>query len=85
MAIGTARDAAAIQAIAAREGWSSKICRRGDAFGVIEVWIDGCQLVEVLTPEMQAEYRAAITIANWKAVLAAGALAAHEVPHFVAV
>jgi len=78
MAIGTKLDQAAILAIATREGWSAKYCRRGDAFGVIEVWIDGCQLVEVLTPEMQAEYVGAVTVQNWKAALAAGVLVTHE-------
>jgi hypothetical protein len=63
-----------VLAIAAREGWPAKYCRRGDAFGVIEVWAEGCQLIEVLTEEMQAEYVGAITIDNWLAMLKAQAL-----------
>lgn len=62
-----------VLAIAAREGWPAKALRRGDVFGVVEVWIEGTRMIEVLTPEMQAEYRAALTIENWKAMLAAGA------------
>ncbi|HEV2817105.1 MAG TPA: hypothetical protein VGW40_07790 [Allosphingosinicella sp.] len=60
-----------VLAIAAREGWPAGYCRRGDAFGVIEVWAEGCQLIEVLTAEMQAEYVGAITIDNWLAMLKA--------------
>jgi len=60
-----------VLAIATREGWPAKYRKRGGAFGVLELWIEGCQLVEILTPEMQAEYRAAITIAGWKGMLGA--------------
>lgn len=80
IAIATGKDMDSIMAIAAREGWSAKYCRRGDAFGVIELWIDGCQLVEVLTPAMQGEYVAAVTVDNWKQALAAGMLTTHEAP-----
>jgi hypothetical protein len=62
-----------IYAIAEREGWSSKYCRRGGKFGVIEVWIDGCQMIEVLTPEMQREYLDCVTVENWTRMLEAGA------------
>lgn len=54
-----------IFAIGEREGWPVKYCKRGGQFGVIELWIDGCQMVEVLTPEMQREYRDSLTIDNW--------------------
>ena len=36
---------------------------------MIELWVEGCQLVEVLTPAMQAEYLEAITIPNYQAML----------------
>jgi hypothetical protein len=55
-AIATPLDQAAVMAIAAREGWPAKYRKRGDIFGVVELWIEGRQMVEVLTPEMQAEY-----------------------------
>jgi hypothetical protein len=35
-------------------------------------------MIEVLTPEMQQEYLDAITIPNWKAMLAAGRQLAAE-------
>ncbi len=60
-------------AIAEREGWPAKYRKRGGAFGVIEFWIEGNRMVEILTAEMQREYLATATIANWKAMLAQGA------------
>ncbi|EQB13766.1 hypothetical protein L288_02080 [Sphingobium quisquiliarum P25] len=50
-----------VMAIAAREGWPAKYRKRGGAFGVIELWIEGRQMMELLTQEMQAEYLAAMT------------------------
>lgn len=58
-----------IHAIAERERWSTKYCRRAGRFGVIELWIEGGTLVEVLTPEMQAEYVDFVTPENWRSML----------------
>lgn len=71
-AIGTDLNVEEILRIAEREGWPAKYRKRGDQFGVIELWVEGRQMIELLTPEMQAEYRATTTIAGWKALLAAG-------------
>jgi hypothetical protein len=71
-AIATALSLDEVLAIAAREGWPAKYLKRGGLFGVVELWIEGRQMMEVLTPEMQAEYLASVTIPNWKAMLAAG-------------
>jgi hypothetical protein len=65
-AIATRLDQDAILAIAAREGWPAKYCRRGGVFGVIEMWIEGRQMVEVLTPEMQQEYLGVMTLDGWR-------------------
>lgn len=59
-AIATALDRDAVLAIAEREGWPAKYRKRGGMFGVIELWIEGRQMMEVLTPEMQSEYLAAM-------------------------
>jgi len=75
-AIGTPLDAEAVFAIAGREGWPAKYRRRGDIFGVIELWIEGCQMIEVLTPEMQREYRDGLTVGNWQRYLEVAGLAA---------
>ena len=62
-----------VYAIAEREGWPVRYCRRAGVFGVVEVWVDGCNLVEVLTPEMQHEYLDFVTVPNWTAMLAENA------------
>lgn len=61
-----------IMAIAQREGWPAKYRKRGGVFGVIELWIEGRQMVEMLTAEMQAEYLTAMTTDNWRTMLEAG-------------
>jgi hypothetical protein len=57
-------DQEGVLAIAHREGWAAKYRKRGGVFGVIELWIEGRQMLEVLTPDMQAEYLAAMTKEN---------------------
>ena len=59
-AIATALDTDAVLAIARREGWPAKYRKRGGMFGVVELWIEGRQMMEILTPEMQREYLAAM-------------------------
>ena len=78
IAIATELSSELVFAICKREGWEAKYCKRGGAFGVIEIFMEGCQMIEVLTPEMQQEYLDAITIPNWKAMLAAGKRLAPE-------
>lgn len=60
-----------VLAIARREGWPAKYRKRGGLFGVIEVWIEKELMIEVLTAEMQAEYLATMSVAGWRAALAA--------------
>lgn len=71
LAIATALAPDAVFAIAARERWPAKYRKRGGVFGVVELWVEGCRMIEVLTPEMQAEYAGAMTIAGWRGLLAA--------------
>lgn len=66
-------------AIAAREDWPAKYRKRGGAFGVVELWVEGDRMVEVLTAEMQAEYLASFTIENWKRMLAGAGDERHRV------
>lgn len=70
IAIGTRATREVIFAIGYREGWPVKHCRRGGKFDVIELWVEGCQLVEVLTGEMQEEYIDAVRIENWRGMVA---------------
>ncbi len=72
-AIGTHLNLDAVLAIARREGWPAKYRKRGGAFGVVEVWVEGRQMLEILSPDMQAEYLQTVTIDNWRAMLASGA------------
>jgi len=58
-----------VLAIAKREGWPAKYRKRGGVFGVLEIFVEGCQMIEVLTQEMQREYVESVTISNWKAML----------------
>lgn len=64
LAIGTALDEAEVHLAAGMRGWQSRPAERhadGRCWAVIEVWVEERLLVEVLTPAMQAEFRAART------------------------
>jgi hypothetical protein len=68
-AVATALSQEQVMAIAEREGWPAKYRKRGGMFGVVEVWIEGRQMMEYLTPVMQDEYLASMSTANWQAML----------------
>jgi len=70
-AMATSLDTDAVLAIAAREGWPAKYRKRGGMFGVVELWIEGRQMMEILTPPMQDEYLAAMSFDTWRAIRAA--------------
>ncbi|KFG90428.1 hypothetical protein BV98_001632 [Sphingobium herbicidovorans NBRC 16415] len=72
-ALATPLTMSEVMAIAAREGWPAKYRKRGGAFGVIELWIEGRQMMELLTSEMQAEYLAAMAGRNYRAMFAPSA------------
>jgi hypothetical protein len=61
-----------VLAIARREGWPAKYRKRGGLFGVVEMWVEGERMIEVLTPEMQAEYLATMSVGGWRSALASG-------------
>ncbi|MYL99010.1 hypothetical protein GR702_14680 [Novosphingobium sp. FGD1] len=71
-AMATRRSQAEIFAIATREGWPAKYRKRGGAFGVVELWIEGNRMVEVLTEQMQREYLDTMRLDAWQAMLAQG-------------
>jgi len=71
-AIATPLSQEQVVAIAEREGWTAKYRKRGEAFGVIEMWLEGTRMIEVLTAEMQKEYLSAMTLDGWKEMLAGG-------------
>lgn len=59
VAISVDRSEADICAVAEREGWRAVRCDRG-SFAVVEVWLENAVMVEFLTPEMAADYLAAV-------------------------
>ena len=70
-AMATRMSEAEVIAICDRQGWPAKYRKRGGVFGVIEIFVEGCQMIEVLTEEMQREYVETVTIPNWMAMLQA--------------
>ncbi len=75
VAIATELGVGDVKGIARRFGAPAKVCSRGP-FRVIEVWVEGCFMIEVLTPEMQAEYLAAFNLRGYERFLAESGLAA---------
>jgi hypothetical protein len=66
IAIGTPVAADEILRLAAEAGWPARVCHRGEFFRCVEVWVDGIAVLEILDPQMQAEYRASMTPQNWR-------------------
>lgn len=66
--VATPWSEAAVFAIAAASGAHAEIRRRG-LYRVIEVCIEGRVLIEVLTDEMQEEFRLAATPPGWRVSL----------------
>jgi len=75
VAIATELGVDEVKAIAERFGAPAKLCSRGP-FHVIEVWLEGCFMIEVLTAEMQAEYLANLHFDGYERFLASTGLAA---------
>jgi hypothetical protein len=75
VAIATGLDVDGVKAIAERFAAPAKLCSRGP-FHVIEVWVEGCFMIEVLTPEMQSEYLASLHFDGYERFLASTGLAA---------
>jgi hypothetical protein len=66
LAIATERTVDEILAIGAREGWRAVSCSRGGVFDVVELWIENGLMFEVLTPDMQDDYRAGVNMNMWR-------------------
>jgi hypothetical protein len=73
-AISSALPASDVLAIAEREGWTARYCKRGGHFGVLEVWLENLTMVEVLTENMVLEYLATMKIKHWRAAVRDGRL-----------
>src|ERR687891_700250 len=59
VALSVERTEEEIKAVAEREGWRAVRCERGP-FAVVEVWVENAVMLEFLTPEMAADYLAAV-------------------------
>lgn len=69
LALATQLGEAELHALAAQEGWRSVRCSRGGLFDVIEFWLENRFMVELLTPDMQAAYRAGSSPDAWREAL----------------
>lgn len=69
LAIATTLNEADVLALAVREGWTARICNRGDAFDVIEFWVENRFMLEVLTPAMQKAYLAFMSPGGYRAFM----------------
>lgn len=59
-----------VHAIARWEEWPVETHVRGNgAFRVIELWLEGTRLAEILTPDMQREYLESVRLDRWEAML----------------
>jgi hypothetical protein len=68
-AVGTPLSIEEVEEIGRRYGCHTILCNRGP-FRVIEFWVDNAQMVEMLTPEMQAQYQRSVTPDGFRAMLA---------------
>jgi hypothetical protein len=68
-AVATPLSIEEVEEIGRRYGCHTSVCQRGPWFRVIEFWVDNCLMLEMLTPEMQADYQRNITVENWRAML----------------
>jgi hypothetical protein len=66
LAIATPLSADEIIAIGEREGWRAVRCNRGGFFDVIELWVENCLLIEVMTDDMQRDYQSRINLDTWR-------------------
>jgi hypothetical protein len=62
----TSKSVDEVIAIAERVGWRALRASRGTFFDVVEVWIENRLLLEVLTPEMQADYKKNVNLEMWR-------------------
>lgn len=57
-AISVSASPSEIEQIGAREGWRVVRCNRDSYFDVMEFWVENSLMLELLTPEMTAQYLA---------------------------
>ncbi len=60
LAVGSRLSKEEIITIGKREGWRALHCSRG-RFDVVEFWLENSLMIEFMTPEMQAQYKALVS------------------------
>jgi hypothetical protein len=68
-AVGTPLSIEEVEEIGRRYGCQTRVCQRGPWFRVVEFWVDNALMLEMMTEEMQQEYRRNVTVENWRAML----------------
>ena len=66
LALCVPRPASEILEIAARTGWTTRVCDRGGFFHVVELWLENAYLIELLDPAFSAEYQRSMTVETWQ-------------------
>jgi hypothetical protein len=70
LAISVENPADRVIEIANQAGWPARRCSRGNGFfELVEVWVDGSFMIEILDPEQTAHYEKVITLDAWKAMV----------------
>jgi hypothetical protein len=67
-AISVTKTQEEIEEIGKREGWRVVRCNRESFFDVIEFWLENQVMLELLTPEMTAQYLTATQPENLKKI-----------------
>jgi hypothetical protein len=70
-AISVAATQEEIEDIGKREGWRVVRCNRDSFFDVMEFWLENKIMIELLTPEMSAQYVAVTSPENLQQIFAA--------------
>lgn len=65
-AMAVEQSAAEVIQIAHAAGWPARVCNRGGFFDVVEVWVEGAYLVEILDPSQLADYSRTMSAAGWE-------------------
>ncbi len=53
-----------------KEGWPARVCPRGNGFfELVEVWVEGVFMLEMLDPVQAAHYERVVTVENLKKYL----------------
>jgi hypothetical protein len=55
-----------VLAVAAREGWTARVCDRGGAFKLVEFWLENKFMLELMSATESARYRSIMNAEFWR-------------------